>query len=124
MPLSHARTIPLLKTQQNAKGYDAHWRDPLAALQVTGAGYHWLCAEATRLAAELCGGRCLFILEGGYHLESLGEAVCESFRGVLGLPAAAAGADELRAARLLAEEPAAKVEAAVADAARRHGLEG
>lgn len=44
-------------------GYDAHWCDPLASMQLTSATYHWLAAEAQALAARHCAGRCLFVLE-------------------------------------------------------------
>ncbi|KAI8472046.1 MAG: histone deacetylase [Monoraphidium minutum] len=103
-------------------GYDAHWRDPLAALQLCSSTYHWLAAAARGLALELCGGRCLLVLEGGYHLPSLGESVAESLRGLLGLAAATPAAADLAAARLLQEEPLAKVERALAEAARLHSL--
>jgi hypothetical protein len=48
--------------------------------------------------------------------------VAESFRGLLALPPASPAADELRVRRLLADEPLGKVEVAVAEARRRHGL--
>jgi hypothetical protein len=60
--------------------------------------------------------------QGGYHLDSLGESVAESVRGLVGLPPATAPAAELAARRLIQEEPMRKVEAAVADVRRRHGL--
>jgi len=47
--------------------------------------YHWLCRDIQQLSRELCRGRCMLVLEGGYDLPSLGESVCESFRGLLGL---------------------------------------
>lgn len=106
-------------------GFDGHRSDPLAGMQLASSDYHWLCSQAALLASELCGGRCLFVLEGGYDLKSLGEAVCEAFRGVLGLPAETPTAGELRAARrMVGDEPMAKVEAAVEEAVRRHGLTG
>ena len=45
-------------------GYDAHWRDPLAGLNYRTGTYHRLCARLKALADELCGGRCVFLLEG------------------------------------------------------------
>jgi len=61
-------------------------------------------------------------LQGGYHLQSLGEAVAESFRGLLGLPAASDPVNALVARRLLQEEPLRKVEIVVGEVRRRHGL--
>lgn len=47
-------------------GYDAHWRDPLEHLQWQSGTYHGLATAVRGLAAELCGGRLLMLLEGGY----------------------------------------------------------
>ena len=46
-------------------GYDAHWRDPLAGLQFSDSTYHALSAGLRSLAERLCGGRIVFLLEGG-----------------------------------------------------------
>jgi len=54
-------------------GFDAHARDPLAALSVTTAAF----AEATRLVRGIAdrhaGGRLVSLLEGGYDLDALAE---------------------------------------------------
>lgn len=49
-------------------GYDAHWRDPLAGLQFTDSTYHALSAGLRAMAERLCGGRIVFLLEGGTFL--------------------------------------------------------
>jgi acetoin utilization deacetylase AcuC-like enzyme len=46
----------------------------------------------------------MFILEGGYHQQSLAEAVVDSFAGILGLPVLSNGSNTV-----LPEEPLAKV---------------
>jgi hypothetical protein len=46
----------------------------------------------------------MFILEGGYHQQSLAEAVVDSFAGILGLPVLSNGNNTV-----LPEEPLAKV---------------
>jgi acetoin utilization deacetylase AcuC-like enzyme len=56
-------------------GYDAHWQDPLAYLQLTTQGYQALSHNLVSLADELCSGRIGFILEGGYNPEALFEGV-------------------------------------------------
>jgi acetoin utilization deacetylase AcuC-like enzyme len=63
-------------------GYDAHWDDPLAYLQISVGGYTEIARALWRLAGELCDGRLLFALEGGYHLEALSYGVLNTF-GVL-----------------------------------------
>jgi len=54
-------------------GFDAHREDPLAAMQVSGAGFAALAAIVRRLADEICAGRLAFILEGGYALVGVRE---------------------------------------------------
>jgi len=61
-------------------GYDAHWMDPLAYLQLSIPGYVQLVNEVMALADELCGGRLVCTLEGGYHLEMLPHAILSTLR--------------------------------------------
>ena len=56
-------------------GFDAHARDPLSGILVTDEGYAELTREVRTLADELCEGRLVSTLEGGYHLEALPLAV-------------------------------------------------
>jgi acetoin utilization deacetylase AcuC-like enzyme len=65
-------------------GYDAHWDDPLAYLQLSVSGYAAIARALKELAAELCDGRLVFTLEGGYHLEALAYAILNSFAVLLG----------------------------------------
>ncbi|MBN1563218.1 MAG: histone deacetylase [Anaerolineae bacterium] len=55
-------------------GYDAHWADPLANMMLSLSGYTHLDRTLLALAHELCEGRIVFILEGGYNLQVLGNA--------------------------------------------------
>jgi acetoin utilization deacetylase AcuC-like enzyme len=63
-------------------GYDAHWDDPLAYMQLSIGGYTAIAQSLKDLSEELCGGRVVFTLEGGYHLEALAYSVLNTF-GVL-----------------------------------------
>lgn len=65
-------------------GFDAHWEDPLANIALTLTGYHWLCQSLVDLADELCRGRIVFTLEGGYNLQVLAPGVGNTFRILLG----------------------------------------
>ena len=47
-------------------GFDAHAEDPLASMQVTGPGFGHMSAIVRELAEDLCDGRLVFVLEGGY----------------------------------------------------------
>jgi acetoin utilization deacetylase AcuC-like enzyme len=56
-------------------GFDAHWRDPLAGLQLTTGGYFAIASKLVDLAQTLCGGRLVFSLEGGYDSMVVAEGV-------------------------------------------------
>jgi acetoin utilization deacetylase AcuC-like enzyme len=56
-------------------GFDISKGDPLGGMRLTGAGFASLAAELRGLASECCGGKILFILEGGYDLAGLAEGV-------------------------------------------------
>jgi acetoin utilization deacetylase AcuC-like enzyme len=55
-------------------GFDAHWRDPLAQLQLQADDYAWLTRELVALAERHADGRVVSMLEGGYDLEALRES--------------------------------------------------
>ena len=74
-------------------GYDAHWDDPLAGLQLSLSGYWRLAQTVIALAGRLCGGRLVMTLEGGYNLEVLSHGVADTCRALLG--DTAPGADPL-----------------------------
>ena len=47
-------------------GFDAHWSDPITTLGLTTAGYLMLAKKVVSLVEEVCGGKIVFVLEGGY----------------------------------------------------------
>lgn len=55
-------------------GFDAHADDPLAGMEVTAGGFAAMAEDLARAADELCGGRLVFLLEGGYDLGALEES--------------------------------------------------
>jgi acetoin utilization deacetylase AcuC-like enzyme len=65
-------------------GFDAHWDDPLASLGLSLGGYAWIVQTLILLAQELCGGRVVFTLEGGYHLQVLSHGILNTFHALLG----------------------------------------
>ena len=66
-------------------GFDAHWVDPLAMLQLDiTSGYVHLTRELIRMAQELCRGRIVFVLEGGYDLQALGYGMLNVAHALLG----------------------------------------
>jgi acetoin utilization deacetylase AcuC-like enzyme len=67
-------------------GYDAHLQDPLGPLALSTAGYANLASIVYNLAADVCDGRLVGVLEGGYNLEALGRSVVTTLRTWLGVP--------------------------------------
>jgi acetoin utilization deacetylase AcuC-like enzyme len=65
-------------------GYDAHWSDPLAQMNLSLTGYAWMEQELTSMARELCDGRIIWTLEGGYQLDVLAYGILNSFHAMLG----------------------------------------
>ena len=65
-------------------GYDPHWADELAMMQVTTSGFAQMVRIIKGLADELCGGRLVFTLEGGYNLEALSYSVAATLAVLLG----------------------------------------
>ncbi|MCG3210482.1 MAG: Histone deacetylase-like amidohydrolase [Anaerolineae bacterium] len=81
--------FPLLRRFQPqliivSAGFDAHWDDPLANIGLTLTGYQWLVNSLIGLAGELCDGKIVFALEGGYNLQVLAPGVGNTFRALLG----------------------------------------
>jgi acetoin utilization deacetylase AcuC-like enzyme len=67
-------------------GFDAHWADPLASLQLSHTGYGRLMQALKALAEKHCGGKMVLTLEGGYDLAALAGGVLTVFRVLLGDP--------------------------------------
>ena len=65
-------------------GYDAHWSDPLAMMNLSLTGYAWLGQELAHMAEQLCDGRIIFTLEGGYQLDVLAYGVLNALYTMLG----------------------------------------
>ncbi len=67
-------------------GYDPHWRDPLAAMELTLQGFQRLTHILMNLARELAHGRLIFTLEGGYDLDALAYGVTNTLWQLAGHP--------------------------------------
>ena len=65
-------------------GYDLHWADNLALMQVSTTGFAEMAKIIKGLADELCNGRLVFTLEGGYQLKALSYSVKATFDVLLG----------------------------------------
>lgn len=98
-------------------GFDAHWNDPLAGMQLTIPGYADLVARLMALADETCGGRLVFTLEGGYHLQVLAHCILNTLRQLSG--ASRAISDPLGPCPL----PSRRFDDVLAQVRRVHGLD-
>jgi acetoin utilization deacetylase AcuC-like enzyme len=83
--------IPALRRWQPqmiliSAGYDAHWADPIGPMVLSVTGYARLTQMLYDLAAEVCEGKLVMVLEGGYHLHALGACVVASLRVLAGHP--------------------------------------
>jgi acetoin utilization deacetylase AcuC-like enzyme len=67
-------------------GFDAHWNDPLAGLQLTTSGFHALAASLKQIADAHCDCRIVFFLEGGYDPEALAFNIDAVLRALFNLP--------------------------------------
>jgi acetoin utilization deacetylase AcuC-like enzyme len=65
-------------------GYDGHWADGLALMQLSVSGFAKVAGVIKGLADELCQGRLLFALEGGYNLRALSASVKATLDILLG----------------------------------------
>jgi acetoin utilization deacetylase AcuC-like enzyme len=55
-------------------GFDAHWRDPLANINLKEPDFAWATQKLMEIADRSCGRRVVSILEGGYDLEGLSRS--------------------------------------------------
>ncbi len=67
-------------------GYDAHWRDPLASLGLSTAGYAMLSRGLVEIAEESCQGRIVFLLEGGYDADNVANGIEAGLAALTGHP--------------------------------------
>jgi acetoin utilization deacetylase AcuC-like enzyme len=65
-------------------GYDLHWADGLALMEVTTTGFARMTKIIRGLAEELCHGHLVICLEGGYHLQALACSVKATLDTLIG----------------------------------------
>ncbi len=65
-------------------GYDLHWTEGIAMMQVSTTGFAQIVKIIKGLADELCSGRLVFSLEGGYNPAALASSVKATFDTLLG----------------------------------------
>ncbi|MDH3626203.1 MAG: histone deacetylase [Acidobacteriota bacterium] len=65
-------------------GFDAHRADPLGGLEVSGEAFVEATRQMMTLSSELCDGRLVSVLEGGYDLNALAATALAHVTTMLG----------------------------------------
>jgi acetoin utilization deacetylase AcuC-like enzyme len=65
-------------------GYDSHWLDDIGMMEMSVTGFAQIMIRIRTLAEELCHGRLVLTLEGGYNLDALAASVKSTFDVLLG----------------------------------------
>jgi acetoin utilization deacetylase AcuC-like enzyme len=65
-------------------GFDAHFRDPLASLNLKAEDFGWVTQKLMDVASASAGGRIVSVLEGGYDLQGLKESVAAHVTALMG----------------------------------------
>jgi len=65
-------------------GFDAHWRDPLASLNLAESDFAWATQKLMDLAERHCRRRIVSVLEGGYDLEGLAKSTAFHLDALMG----------------------------------------
>ena len=65
-------------------GFDTYMADPLGGMKVTEQGFAYQARVLIELAKQVCNGKILFCLEGGYSLKGLADGVCAVLYECLG----------------------------------------
>ena len=56
-------------------GFDSYYQDPLGGMEMTEQGFARLGSIFIQLANELCRGKLIFVLEGGYSVEGIAKCI-------------------------------------------------
>ncbi|MCP4684389.1 MAG: histone deacetylase [bacterium] len=65
-------------------GFDGHALDPLGGLDLTGVGFNSVGRILRETAEDVCKGRVVSIMEGGYNPEANRESICNYIKGIAG----------------------------------------
>ncbi len=83
IPIAHSFQPQLILV---SAGYDSHWADQISSMQLSVTGFAQIARILNQLASELCEGRLVFTLEGGYHLSALSQSIKATLEVLLGKP--------------------------------------
>lgn len=66
-----------------SSGFDAHQKDPLAQINLKSKDYYEITKRIMNVANNICDGRIVSILEGGYDLDALKESAYEHVKSLI-----------------------------------------
>ena len=64
-------------------GFDAYIQDPLSDLMLNEQDYAWITENIKKIADNICKGRIVSVLEGGYDLNGLGRCAAAHIKALL-----------------------------------------
>lgn len=67
-------------------GFDSHWNDPLTSLGLSTRGFYNISKKLVELAGDVCNGRIVFVLEGGYDPHNVANGVAAVFDALTSHP--------------------------------------
>jgi acetoin utilization deacetylase AcuC-like enzyme len=67
-------------------GFDVHWSEPRAQMRMSLQGYATMLEQIVSVADEVCDGRVVFLLEGGYNLQAVQHGVVTAAAVLAGTP--------------------------------------
>ena len=66
-----------------SSGFDAHQKDPLAQVNLKSKDFYEITKRIMNIASNICDGRIVSILEGGYDLNALKESAYEHVKALI-----------------------------------------
>ena len=66
-----------------SSGFDAHTEDPLAQVNLKSKDFYEITKRILNIANDICDGKVVSILEGGYNLNALAESAYEHVRALI-----------------------------------------
>jgi acetoin utilization deacetylase AcuC-like enzyme len=101
-------------------GFDTYFADPLGTMAVTEQGFACMTKQVVDLAAEICQGRLLVALEGGYNLRGLRDGVLGVLAELSGNPTCPGKVDESALQAIIESEKEVPVIEQVRNIAKRY----
>ena len=101
-------------------GFDTYFADPLGTMAVTEQGFACMTKQIVDLAAEICQGRVLVALEGGYNLRGLRDGVMAVIAQLCGDPGCPGNIDDTTLQAIADADRDVPVLAQVRDIAKRY----